>query len=155
MGARAGWEHRYVLSYQATSIVTSVSAANSVYTNASLSLFSLTGKCGIILDNKPTIDPGVEHINTPKANGISQEYNADGRDYVVGKKMPTVQLVMGLNKYNLAVLGGYFVRKGQLKAVPQHIQRLVFRRLLEILGKKFGVILVWQQELERLQTVIQ
>ena len=119
MSDRAGWEHKYCLSWQKAAITTDASATTGVYTSGDTGIFTAPagGKCGIILDNKPTIDPGVEHINTPKANGISQEYNLAGRDYVVGKKMPTVQLVMGMNKFNSAVFSFLLFQQGITEAV--------------------------------------
>ena len=110
---RAGWESRYGFSYQTVGIASGVSATSGLYIATANSLFTLAGgDCGLVLDNKPSIDPGVEHINTPKASGLSQENAVVGRDFIVGKKMPTVQLVQGYNKYVSAIYFWLLLQKG-------------------------------------------
>lgn len=110
MTVRVGWEDKYCIFYQNSGIDNNDDDATGVFVGAD-GLLAATN--GILLDEHPMINPGVEHINTDKATGLAEMRSGAGYEFIVGRKIPAVSIgAMGLTEYKLAIFAWLLFQKG-------------------------------------------
>jgi hypothetical protein len=115
---RTGWEDKYCMSFQTTSIST---AGTFLTTDKGIGGVSPTAKCGLMLIEHPSLMAGLSRDKEDKATGLAQvRYDAANvYEFTDGKKSPTVGLNMGLNAYRLKILGWLLCQKGTVESTNQ------------------------------------
>lgn len=115
---RVPWEDQYALSYQTTAIGTNDAATSGVFaaTNDGIAGIGPAGKCGLLIDEHPSINAGVEVNTVEKATGLAEPKtgaSAIGVELNLSKKAPTFSIgSMGLTPEKAEIFLWSLFQKG-------------------------------------------
>lgn len=109
---KTGWESIFYLSYQTGNIDDDDGATSGIFAGSDSGILGVSGDHGLLLDQDAQIMPGQDIINTPKKTGLAEDQAGTGKEYIQGRRTPTVQLIMGLDEYNFATFGWLTVHQG-------------------------------------------
>lgn len=115
---RVPWEDQYGLSYRTTAIGASDAETSGLFeaTNDGIAAINPSGECGLLIDEHPSISPGVEVNTVEKTTGLAQPQtgaSAIGVELHIARKTPTFSIgAMGLTPEKAEVFLWSLFQKG-------------------------------------------